>query len=257
MSRTNHIVKHLILLKVIFLAFTFHTTAQAPVDDVIEDNDFTSQLWVSLDPSWVVGENQRIVGNFSYRTIWPNSWHRVILRVSKDVSYDTLVFKKFKHKERLMYGVGTFWLMRNGTQNSFELRPFQGYGISFNLTKRFEFQQLVRLEERFLFNKNQDQDFFGLRLRYQIKGVIDLKGLLFSEGKGFYIPASVEVFFNLVKISEFNDVIRISPGLGYQAYRDFKVEAGLAYHYTNQSDYEELIRTNDIVFQLRIIKTFR
>lgn len=239
------------------MAFTFYTIAQNSGDDVVEDNDFTRQLWVSIDPSWVVGENQKIIGNFSYRTIKPSSWHRIILRAFKEVSYDTLLFKNFKHKEKLMYGVGTFWLLRNESPNSFELRPFQGYGISFNLRKRFGLQQLIRLEERFLFSKNQDQDFFGVRLRYQVKGIIDLNGLLFSEGKGFYIPASVEFFFNLVKVSEFNDVIRISPGLGYQADHDLKVEASLAYHYTNQSDYEELIRTNDIVFQFRIIKTFR
>ena len=239
------------------LAFTFYATAQNSGDDVVEDNDFTRQLWISMDPSWVIGENQKIVGNFSYRTIWPSSWNRVILRAFKEISYDTLLFKNLKHNEKLMYGVGTFWLLRNESSNSLEIRPFQGYGISFNLRQRLKLQQLIRLEERFLFSKNQDQDFFGLRLRYQVKGVIDLNGLLFSEGKGFYIPVSVEFFLNLVKISEFNDVIRISPCLGYQADHDFKVEAGLAYHYTNQSDYEELIRTNDIIFQFRIIKTFR
>ena len=244
--------------KFFLLLLSFQTTAQNTNEDTFEDNDFTRQLWVSLEPSWVVGENKKIVGTFSYRTIWPNSWHRVILRASKEITYDTLVFKSFKHQEKLSYGVGTFWVLRNESSNSFEIRPFQGYGISFDVTKRLNLQQLLRLEERFLFNKDQSNDFFGLRLRYQIKTVIDLNGLLFAEGKGFYLPASIEAFFNLVKVSEFNDVIRISPGLGYQADRDFKVEAGLAYHYTKQGKTDDkLVRTNDIVFQFRIMKTFR
>ena len=255
---TGHLVKNLFIFKIFLLLFTFHAAAQITEEDTFEDNDLTRQLWVSLEPSWVVGENQKIVGTFSYRTIWPNSWHRVIFRASKEITYDTLLFKGFKHHEKLLYGIGNFWVLRNESANSFEIRPFQGYGISFNLAKRFEFQQLLRLEERFLFNKDQSNDFFGLRLRYQVKGIIDFNGLLFAEGKGFYLPASIEVFFNLVKVSEFNDVIRISPGLGYQADRDFKIEAGLAYHYTKQGkDDDKLVRTNDIVFQFRIMKTFR
>jgi len=255
---TSNLVRHLLILKFFLLLFTFQATAQTTSEDTFEDNEFTRQLWVSLEPSWVVGENKKIVGTFSYRTIWPNSWHRVIFRASKEVTYDTLVFKRFKHQEKLLYGIGNFWVLRNKSPNSFEIRPFQGYGFSFDLTKRFQLQQLLRLEERFLFNKDQAHDFFGLRLRYQVKTVIDLNGLLFAEGKGFYLPASIEAFFNIVKVSEFNDVIRITPGLGYQADRDFKVEAGLAYHYTKQGKEEDkLVRTNDIVFQFRIMKTFR
>ncbi|WP_066224061.1 DUF2490 domain-containing protein [Formosa haliotis] len=242
----------------VLLLFVTSLSAKAQVneDSGIEDNDFTQQLWFDFDPSWDVGDNQKIMGEFGYRTIWPKSWHRYIVRASYQYDSDGMIFKKFKHTESLTFGTGLFLLTSKTSHNSFEIRPYQGYKFAFDLRPRVQLQQYIRLEERFVFSNEEDNQVFGMRLRYQIKAIFNLQGFMFVEGRGFYLPVSVEGFFNMVQASEFNDVIRITPGMGYQFDPDFKVEGTLGYHYTRQ-DADKLVRTNDIVFRFRIIKTFR
>lgn len=245
-----------LIFLVLFLVFSIGWS-QVENDDPIEDHDFTRQLWFDLEPSWHLNEQSKLVGEVSYRTVEPKSWHRLIFRASKRTSKDSILFKGFKHSEGLQYGVGTFFFMSDYQPNSFEIRPFQGYSLGFNISPRFNLGQLVRAEERFLFTNNETHKFFGLRLRYQVTGTIDLKGVLFQQGRGFYLPVSIEAFFNLVKVSQFNDVIRISPGIGYQVNPDFKFLFSLAYHYTKQgADDNKLIRTNDLVVRFRILRTF-
>jgi len=65
---------------------------------------------------------------------------------------------------------------------------------------------------------------------------------------------SIELFFDMVKINQYNDVIRITSGLGYQFNSDFKTQFSLAYHYTQQ-ELGGIAKTNDVVFRLSINKT--
>ena len=44
-------------------------------------------------------------------------------------------------------------------------------------------------------------------------------------------PLSVEFFFNLKEADRYNDVIRISPGLGYKFNDEWKAEFYVSYHY--------------------------
>ncbi|WP_299777233.1 DUF2490 domain-containing protein [uncultured Formosa sp.] len=232
------------------------THAQVYKEGEISDNDFTEQLWFDFNPSWNVGSGQKINGEFGYRTIWPKSWHRYIVRASyQSVLENQLFLKSVKHSETVVFGNGLFLLTSKKNDGSFEVRPFQGYKFSFNISPRFVLQQYLRTEQRFVFSGVEDNQIFGLRMRYQVKGIINLEGVFFEEGVGFYLPISVEGFFNLVQASQFNDVIRVTPGLGYQFNSDFKLEGSLAYHYTRQ-DSDKLVRTNDLVFRFRVIKTF-
>ncbi|QDO92801.1 DUF2490 domain-containing protein [Formosa sediminum] len=254
-------------LKCIFSGLCFilalqQSTAQERADADTEDNEFTRQIWFDLDPSWSMGDGQKITANFGYRTISPKSWHRFIVKANFEKKFEKLLFKRFNHSEKLFFGTNFFILTTkdNDDYGSFEIRPLQGYELGIDLTPRIVFKQLFRLEERFVFSSDPENQIFGLRFRYQIKAVFNLEGVWFEAGEGFYIPVAIEGFFNLVSASQFNDVIRLTPGLGYQFNPDFKVEGSLAYHYTQQGgDYnpENLERTNDIVFRFRIIKTFK
>jgi len=223
-----------------------------------EDNAFTQQLWFDLDPSWSMGDGQKVTGNFGYRTIMPKSWHRIIFKAAFEKDFEKLLFKRFNHSEKVMFGTGFFILTTKEEEDygSFEIRPFQGYELGINLSPRIQLKQLFRLEERFVFSGEPENQVFGLRFRYQAKMVFNLQGVLFGEGEGFYIPVAIEGFFNMVSASQFNDVIRVTPGLGYQFNPDFKLDGSLAYHYTQQSNVDGLVRTNDIVFRFKIIKTF-
>ena len=69
-----------------------------------------------------------------------------------------------------------------------------------------------------------------------------------------YIPLSVEFFFNLKKADRYNDVIRISPGLGYKFNDEWKAEFYVSYHQSNNTSADDN-STNDFVFRLRIYKS--
>lgn len=222
-----------------------------------EDSDFSQQLWASFNPSYKLTEKKQIKGDLGYRTISPPSWNRFIARGGLEVVTDGLILKKFKKiktQENYTYGAGMFYLNSDTGSNSFEIRPYQGYRVSFNVSSRFAFGQYIRLEERFVFSNGDDGNVFGVRLRYQILGTINLEGLIFEEGTGVYFPMGVEFFFNIRKTSQFNDVLRISPGIGYQINPGFKIQGGIAYHYT-KDEAGEVAKSNDFIFQFNLFKT--
>jgi hypothetical protein len=93
----------------------------------------------------------------------------------------------------------------------------------------------------------------SFRMRYQIATVIEWKKHLFSFNKGLYIPINVEFFYNLEEADRFNDVIRISPGIGHKFNDEWRAEFYVSYHYTNNTtDQQE--GSNDFVFRLRLYK---
>lgn len=221
-----------------------------------EDSDFSQQLWASFNPSFKLTEKKQIKGDIDYRTISPPSWNRFIARGGMEVVTDGLVLKKFKKiktQENYTYGAGLFYLNNNVGSNSFEIRPYQGYRVSFNVSERLAFGNYIRLEERFVFSQS-DGNVFGVRIRYQVLGTINLQGLLFREGTGIYFPIGVEFFFNIRKTSQFNDVLRISPGIGYQINQGFKIQGGIAYHYT-QDEAGDVAKSNDLIYQFKVFKT--
>ena len=112
-------------------------------------------------------------------------------------------------------------------------------------------QHYVRLEERFDLETATWVNTFGLRLRYQAKMILKLKGDLISFNDGLYLPVRMELFWNLKGAQQFNDVVRITPGIGYEFSTTWKAEFDLSYHYTRNT-VEDGFATNDIVFRLRV-----
>ena len=71
-----------------------------------------------------------------------------------------------------------------------------------------------------------------------------------------YIPINVEFFYSFKEAERDNDVIRISPGLGYKFSDQWKAELYVSYHYTRNTT-EQQDGSNDFVFRLRIYKSNR
>ncbi|MCM5661403.1 DUF2490 domain-containing protein [Galbibacter mesophilus] len=223
-------------------------------NDSIVDHDITSQIWVDFRPSWKLSERTTLNTIVSYRRYEPKSNQNFVTRAEAVYELKELNLKNLRFNHALAGGVSYFIIDNFNATNAFEYRLHQGYKLSFKPTNRTHFKQYLRLEERFtnLFRSNSS---FGLRLRYRIRGIINLEGLIFNGQRGFYIPTDLEFFFNIKKSKQINDVIRLSPGIGYVVDPSFKVQFNVGYHYTRQ-EFDELIRTNDIIFQLRAYKTF-
>lgn len=227
-------------------------TQEEPLE---EDNAFTQQFWFTTSPSWTLKDSVSLKTDLSYRTIDTHSWDRFVVRGGYEKEIKPFIFKDLKRRESYIGGLGFFYFNNKQGHNSLEIRPFQGYSISFHLTKRIQLTNFFRLEERFLITNQDRSNHFGLRFRYQIMTNIGLQGFIFEEGRGFYFPVGVEFFYNVVELSQFSDVVRITPGAGYQFDNSFKIQGMLAYHYTEQN-IGGLYRTNDIIYRIKLIKRF-
>ncbi|EIJ40115.1 Protein of unknown function (DUF2490) [Galbibacter orientalis DSM 19592] len=241
----------LVIVIFIFLNFSFSYSQ----NDSIADHDFTRQLWFELKPSWKLSERTRLNTDISYRTNEPKNGERFVSKAEIQYQLKQLNLKNLKFNHAVTGGIGYFYINNFNAVNAFEYRIYQGYSLGFNFTKRTKFNQYLRLEERFTNLFREENSSFGLRLRYKISGIINLSDLFADKSKGFYIPADVEFFFNIKKSKQINDVIRITPGIGYVFNPSFKAQFSIGYHYTKQ-EFENLVRTNDIIFQLRVYKTF-
>lgn len=241
------------ILCCLFCGLFFSARSQSLEDEQTDESDFSRQLWTSFNPSYHLSEKKTIKGDVNYRTVWPHNWSRFIARGGLEINTDGILFKKLKVQENYAYGVGLFYLNSETSDNSFEIRPYQGYRLSFNVSERFAFGQYLRLEERFVFSDG-DGNIFGIRLRSQFLGTINLEGLIFREGTGIYFPIGVELFFNIRKTSQFNDVLRISPSMGYQINPGFKIQAGIAYHYI-KDEAGQFAKSNDLIFSFKVFKT--
>ncbi|MDG3582379.1 DUF2490 domain-containing protein [Galbibacter pacificus] len=228
----------------------------AQENDSIYDHDITKQAWFTFQPGWQISERVKLNTEIGYRTVSPKSWNRFNTKAELSYALDEFNLRKFIFDQRLVSGVGYYYIHNFNDIDAFELRIYQGYKIGFNLTNRIDFLHYFRLEERFTNPFRDDGSSFGLRLRYKITGNINLEGLFVSKGRGFYIPIDVEFFFNIKSSKQINDIIRLSPGVGYVVDPTFKIQFNISYHYTKQ-EFEELVRTNDIIFRLRVYKTFK
>ncbi|MDO6760956.1 DUF2490 domain-containing protein [Tamlana sp. 2_MG-2023] len=242
----------LTFLTIFFIGLFKGYTQNAPLE---EDNAFTQQLWISLAPSWKLKDSTFLKTDVGYRTVSSNDWDRFVARAGYEKTIKPFILKDLKRYESYIGGIGLFHLNNKSGHNSLEIRPFQGYRLNFDLTKRIHLTNYFRLEERFLITAQENSNHFGLRFRYQIMANIGLQGFLFSDKRGFYFPVGIEFFYNIVELSQFSDVIRVTPGAGYQFDRSFKIQGMLAYHYTEQ-DIGGIYKTNDIIFRLKVIKSF-
>ena len=110
------------------------------------------------------------------------------------------------------------------------------------------------MEERFQKTFDGSSWDTSFRLRYRISTLLKWKKRLLAFNKGMYIPFNVEFFFNLEKADWHNDVIRISPGIGYKISDDWRGEFYVSYHRANNATGQQ-DSSNEILFRLRIFKS--
>jgi hypothetical protein len=76
------------------------------------------------------------------------------------------------------------------------------------------------------------------------------------EAKGFYIPVSMEFFWNLLSTEQFNDVYRTSAGIGSNFSKKWRVEALFGYQYSRNTVTEDF-QTNDLIYQIKAYYRFQ
>ena len=247
------IVKVNLILCIVILSFFLSPTIYA--QDTISNNIVTEQIWIDYNPSYELSEKVVVYGDIGARTLFPHEWNRFVIRPSISYKLPKPFYQDLYYNSELHGGIGFFFTHNLSESNRLEIRPFQGFKLMWPNRPRIRIQHYARLEERFEINTANWENTFGLRIRYQAEMIFFLKGDWLSFNKGFYIPVSLELFWNLIGTKQFNDAARIIPGIGREFTSKWKGELLIGYYYTRNT-VEDVFGTNDLVLRIRVYHKF-
>jgi hypothetical protein len=241
----------------ILLTFFLIFTCLSAQETAPEDASVNSQIWLDFNGKYRLNDTRSISGFAGYRSITPRIFDKFMIVPTYDIIH-TKSPKFIKSEKPLIssfhLGTGLYYTNNKYEPDNFEFRLMQGLKFFLPSIEFIPLKNYIRLEERF--QKTFDGSYWtsSFRFRYRISTVIEWKKHLLSFNKGMYIPLSIEFFFNLKKADRYNDVIRISPGLGYKFNDEWKAEFYVSYHHSNNTSADDK-STNDFVFRLRIYKS--
>ena len=241
-------------LFLIIVLFCIGLNPTVNAQDTLSNSSVTEQIWLDYNVSYSLSERVNVYGDIGARTIFPNEWYRYVIRPSISYKLPKRFLPNSYHNSKLHGGVGFFFTNNLSESNRLEIRPFQGFKLTWPDRPRINIWHYVRLEERFDIETANWENTFGLRLRYQAEMVLFLKGDWLSFNDGVYLPIGLELFWNLIGVKQFNDAVRITPGIGYEFSPLWKGELGIGYFYTRNT-VEDVFGTNDIVFKIRVYHT--
>ena len=237
----------------VFLIITSLRPLGAIAQDSIVDQEVkvNKQYWLDYNHPTFLSETQSIRTEIAFRTIDPHVFNRF-------QAISTVTFKNGKKAHKFwnlfnsyQLGGGAIYTQNTSATDNFELRMIQGFRVIIPTIKLITLNNYVRLEERFQnqFNKQGWQS--GYRLRYQLSTNISLASHYLKFTQGFYFPIKAELFFNLKKTNRFNDLVRISPGVGYKLKNNWRYELFVIFNRTRNTT-ETSNTTSDFIVRLRI-----
>lgn len=238
----------------IFLAL-FLLTVGALAYGQEEDASYSQQAWFDLNPRWIIGPGKfTIAGTLGYRTIFSEDWNRYIANVG--LRYTPFIQENEKNValQHLQFraGIGDYFTSTLDSLDLNEIRVYQGVRTRWPKFRRGYLTHYVRMEERFEHRQDSERVDFSLRFRYRLTAKIRL---LRPALQDLYFPISAEVFLNSSDGLYFNDLTRVTPGIGYDFSDQFFTELHLSYHFSRNSSTASF-ENNDIVYRLRVYFVF-
>lgn len=240
---------YFVLLLILFTSYNGYSQEE------VEDVQTNKQLWLDYNLESPLEEFKSISGFIGYRTIFPRVSHNLLLVSAYNIENKKKLTKKKTYINSYHVGARINYIANNNFEDIFEFRLMQGVKFYLPSIKAIPLMNYIRLEERFQKRFDGSKWAVGFRFRYRLSTVLKWKNHLFDFNKGLYIPLNVEFFLNLKKADRFNDVIRISPGIGYKLNDDWKFELYASYQNTNSLNTAQKYNTsNDFVIRLRIFR---
>jgi len=214
----------------------------------------TNQIWIDFNPSYKISERFDFIGKVGAKSVYPKSWYKVYTTTEISYSIPKNIFKKLKYNERVYAGVDFYYVFFIDLPDVIEISPYQGYTLTWPNRERLDLKHNAELGQRFQWGV-EDWDYsFGLKLSYEATIVFKFKGDLWAHGKGFFLSASAKFWWNLIAATVFNDVVRITPGIGYQINPYWNTAFYIGYNYTRNLSSEEF-STDNIIYRLRLYYT--
>lgn len=229
--------------------------------DTIADKEVkvNQQLWLDYNYHTPLGKTKGLNTQFGFRKIEPQVYNKFLINSS--LYFKNSTSPKFLQLENPLIdtyhlGAGLIYTQNYGTDDNFEFRLMQGLKYEIQTFKFLAFNNYIRLEERFQNSFDGSGWTTGFRLRYRISTELEWGNYLFDFTHGLYFPLSAEVFFNLKKSDRYNDLTRISPGIGYRTKSNWKFEMYLIFNRTKNIT-ETNNTSSDFILRLRIINASR
>ena len=229
----------------------------AVAQDTIVDQEVqvNQQAWVDYNFKSLLNNSRFLSTQVGFRTINPSVYNRYLAISTLNLRANRWFKSKKEGAEPLIrsyhLGAGTVYTRNYNETDNFEIRFIQGVKFNIPTFKEFKLYNYTRLEERFqtAFDGNGWET--GFRLRHRVSIAISWKKHYLNFTKGLYFPISAEIFFNLKKADQFNDVLRLSPGIGYKFESGLKLELYTIYNLSRNIT-ETNNASNDFILRLRI-----
>lgn len=224
--------------------------------DSIVDQDVkvNQQFWIDYNFTNILNEKHNLSTQIGFRKITPQIYDRLLGITTLNIKNNKRLFNfegttAFFNSFHL--GAGIIYTQNYNNNDNFELRFIQGVKFKIPTIKPVTLNNYIRIEERFQ-NTFQNSGWrAGFRLRYRLSTVLSLKNHYVRFTKGLYIPLEAEVFVNLKRNERFNDLIRLSPGLGYKLDSNWKFELYLIFNSTKNIT-ETNNKSSDFILRLRV-----
>ncbi len=241
---------------VMLIAVCFLGLHNGMAQDSIVDQDIrvNQQGWIDYNFSKRWREDRIFSTQIGYRKITPNVYDRLVA-ISVLNFRARRGFKIFREEEfffnSYQLGAGVWYTNFNQANNNLELRFVQGTKFNIPTVKHFPLFNYTRLEERLQNSFDGEGWRLGFRLRHRVSITISWKKHRLQFTEGLYFPISAEVFFNLRRAERFNDLVRLSPGIGYKIESGWRFELHTIFNRTrNITGTND--QSSDFILRLRI-----
>lgn len=216
-----------------------------------------SQAWLDYNFKNLTNNSRFLSTQIGFRTINPSVYNRFLVTSTLNLRANRWFKSKKEDSEPLIrsyhLGTGTIYTRNYNETDNFELRFIQGVKFNIPTIKDFKLYNYTRLEERFQTAFDGDGWEAGFRLRHRVSIAISWKKHYLNFTKGLYFPISAEIFFNLQKANRYNDVLRLSPGIGYKFESGLKLELYTIYNLSRNIT-ETNDASSDFILRLRIYR---
>ena len=216
-----------------------------------QNNEKTTQFWTDYNMSGKINDRLSWGAGTGFRTISPHQWNRIYIDPSVTYDWPRMILKKLKYKEKLLAGVGVYYTDNKRIPDQLEIRPYQGYSLSAPNWDQLVITHTFKLEERFEISTRDWINTFGLRLRYKGSVTFRFKGDFWKEGAGFYIPANIELYWNLIGTKQFNDKSNFDIGIGKEFNPKWKALITFGYNYS-RNGVEESFDASGMKWRFRL-----
>ncbi|MFD1292350.1 DUF2490 domain-containing protein [Lutibacter holmesii] len=215
------------------------------------ENGVTSQYWADYSPSTKISEKVNFEGTIGYRTNSPQLWNRYFIKGKFKYKRKKNIKNKLFYSEQFSAGLGVYYTNNFYVSDRIEIIPVQSYSLTWPNTNKLKLNHNFDLEERFELNTKNWKNNFGLRLSYEPTLTLYFQGNSTEFRKGFYLPVSLYLYWNLIDVQQFNDRIRVTPGIGYAFSPKWKGAFLIGYNYSKVTKDENFYKS-DVIFRFRV-----